>query len=157
MRGKSKFKVHTIKPDALYGSIDVAKFINYVMENGKKDLAIKLVYTAFDKVSKKLNLPALEAFAQVIDKITPQIEVKPRRIGGATYQVPVEVKPNRAKMLAYRWLINSSNNVKGKSFDEKLAEEMISAFNESGNAYQMKINMHKAAEANKAFAHFARH
>lgn len=157
MRGKSNFKVHTIKPDTLYGSVDVAKFINYVMEHGKKDLAVKLVYSAFDKVSKKLNLPALEAFSQIIDKITPQLEVKPKRIGGATYQVPIEVKPNRAKMLAYRWLINSSNSSKGKSFDEKLAEEMISAFNENGNAYQMKINMHKAAEANKAFAHFARH
>ncbi len=157
MRGKSKYKAHNIKPDILYGSVDVAKFINYVMDNGKKDLANKLVYSAFDKVSKQLNLPVLEVFGLAIDKITPQLEVKPRRIGGATYQVPVEVKPNRAKMLAYRWLIKSAKAGKGKPFDEKLAEEMISAIKESGNAYQMKINMHKAADANKAFSHFARH
>ena len=157
MRGKSKFKVRTLKPDTRYGSLEVAKFINKVMKNGKKDLAIKMVYSAFDIVAKELNLTGFEVFSSVIDKITPQLEVKPRRIGGATYQVPVEIKSNRAKILAYRWLINSNKEGKGKSFDKKLAEEMISAYKESGNAYQMKINMHKAAEANKAFAHFARY
>lgn len=156
MRGKTAIPKKVILPDEKYGSVNVAKFINYVLKKGKKSLAKKIVYQAFELAEKDLGQPALEIFEKAISNVSPQLEVKPRRIGGATYQVPVEVKPERQKMLAFRWLANAARSSQGKPLGQFLAKEIIDAYQETGAAFQIKLNMHKAAEANKAFAHFAR-
>ncbi|TSC94054.1 MAG: small subunit ribosomal protein S7 [Candidatus Berkelbacteria bacterium Licking1014_85] len=156
MRSKSNFKHVSLIPDEVYGSLNVSRFINYVMRDGKKDIARNLVYKAFQIIENNIKKPALEIFDIAIANISPQLEVKSRRIGGATYQVPVEVKTDRARILAYRWLITSARKAQGKTFDIFLANEIEDAYNNTGSAVVMKQNMHKAAEANKAFAHFAR-
>ncbi|MCD6233368.1 30S ribosomal protein S7 [bacterium] len=151
-----KFKKREIKPDILYNSVLVAKFINHIMKKGKKSLAQRILYRAFEIIKKKTGKEPLEVFRNAIENVGPVIEVKPRRVGGATYQVPVEVKKERSVSLAMRWILTAARSSKGKPMEEKLAKEIISAANNEGNAVKKKINIHRMAEANRAFAHFAR-
>ena len=150
-----KIKKHTITPDPVYNNIVVAKFINQVMRQGKKTIARKIVYNAFDIIKEKTKKEALEVFEKALDNVAPLLEVKPKRVGGATYQVPVEVKGNRKLTLAVRWIILGAKNKKGKPMREKLAAELIDASNNTGWAIKKKSDTHRMAEANRAFAHFA--
>jgi small subunit ribosomal protein S7 len=144
-----------IEPDRKYNSILVASFINKVLISGKKSIAERIVYNALEKAEKKLNKPVLELLDVVVENAGPQLELKSRRIGGANYQVPYEVKSDRKITLALRWLVEAARKSKGKPMEDKLAEEMINAFNNAGTAVKKKQDMHKMADANKAFAHFA--
>ncbi|MFZ2390412.1 MAG: 30S ribosomal protein S7 [Minisyncoccales bacterium] len=150
-----KFKKKIIMPDSLYNDIMVAKFINQVMTNGKKTIAEKIVYGAFDLIKDQNKKNPLEVFRLAIQNVSPVLEVKPKRVGGATYQVPMEVKGNRKLSLAMKWMINSAKDKKGKAMKFKLAEELIEASENKGNSVRKKENAHKMAEANRAFAHFA--
>lgn len=154
MHGKQAQK-RKIKPDSKYKNVAVAKFINYVMERGKKSVAQKIVYGALDKVGEKTGKNPIEAFDLAIRNVSPVVEVKSRRVGGANYQVPVEVRGERKMALAYRWLLEAARNKKGKPMIEKLATEIISAINNEGDAIKKKQDVHRMAEANRAFAHFA--
>jgi len=145
----------TIEPDLKYSSPLVAAFINKVMREGKKSLAEKIVYRALEKVEKDLGKPALEVLEVALNNAGPQLELKSRRIGGANYQIPCEVKNERRITLAMRWIIEAARSRKGKPMEIKLAEEIVNAFNNTGAAVKKKIDTHKMAEANKAFAHFA--
>jgi len=146
-----------LKPDRIYDSILVSKLINYIMKNGKKSTAERLVYKALAKSSEVLKKDALPIIETVISNISPLLEVRSRRIGGATYQVPVEVRQERKIILSLRWLVESARKRQGKNMDEILGEELIDAYNKTGSAIKKREEMHKAAEANKAFAHFARY
>ena len=141
-------------PDPKYGSPMVAKFINRIMWGGKKATAERIVYDAMDMVNKKLNAEPLEVFDQAIKNATPLLQVKSRRVGGATYQVPIEVQPERGMSLAMRWLIDFSRGRSGKSMAEKLASEIIDASQGQGATVKKRQDTHKMAEANKAFAHY---
>ncbi len=154
MRRPIKKRILT-EPDGKYSSILVSKFINKIMHSGKKAIAMKIVYGALEIAEKKLNKPAMEVLDQAIANAAPQMELKSRRIGGANYQVPIEVKPERKITLAIRWMVDSVRNQKGKAMKEKLAEELINAYNNTGGAVKKKADTHRMAEANKAFAHFA--
>lgn len=154
MRRKVKYKILT-EPDRKYSSLLLTKFINKIMLSGKKNAAEKIVYGALEKAEKKLNKPAMEILDIVIDNAGPQLELKSRRIGGANYQVPYEVKGDRKMALAFRWIIDAARKGKGKPMEEKLLEELINAFNNTGTAIKKKQDTHKMADANKAFAHFA--
>lgn len=131
-----------------------AKFVNCVMKNGKKNAARKAVTNALLKVEAKIGEPGLDVLKKAIDNIRPAVEVKSRRIGGSTYQVPTDVKPSRQTALAFRWLINFSRNRAEKGYSNKLASELLDAYNSRGGAMKKKEDTHKMAEANKAFAHF---
>lgn len=149
-------KRHTPPADRLYTSAQVGKFINYVMKDGKKSTAIKVVYNAFDLVKEKSKVEnPLEVFETAIRNISPNMEVRSRRVGGANYQVPREVRPERKQALAFRWILEAARGKKGKPMAEKLAEEIILASKNEGEAIKKRDNTHKMAEANKAFAHFA--
>ena len=150
-----KIKKHPVLPDFKYDSETVARFINQIMRKGKKTIARKIVYSAFDIVAEKTKKNPLEVFETALEKAAPRIEVKPKRVGGATYQVPVEVKGNKKIALAMRWIITGAKNKKGKSMKEKLATELIDAANDTGWAIKKKADTHRMAEANRAFAHFA--
>ncbi len=153
---RRKKKVHRpIAPDPLYQSVVVAKFINHVMRKGKKILARNIVYGAFEKIKKETKKDPLEVFHLALKNVAPEMEVRPRRIGGATYQVPFEVKGERRMSLAMRWIIESARSKKGKPMKEKLAEELMLAAQGKGDAVRKKEEIHKLAEANKAFAHLA--
>lgn len=154
MRRPVKRKPQT-EPDIKHSSVLVSKLINKIMEDGKKSVAMKLVYGAFDLAEKKLNKPGMEVFEQALQNAGPNMELKSRRIGGANYQVPVEVKPDRKVALAMRWIIETARSQKGKSMKEKLAEELVNAYNNTGGAIKKRNDTHRMAEANKAFAHFA--
>lgn len=152
-RGKTPVRI--IAPDPVYNNVLVAKFINQIMERGKKSVARKIVYNAFDIIKEKTKKEPLEVFEISLENAAPVLEVKAKRVGGATYQVPREVKGNRRIALSMRWIISAAKNKKGKPMREKLAEELISAFNKEGSAVKKKEDMHRMAEANRAFAHFA--
>lgn len=154
MRRKRKF-TRTIEPDPKYGNAQIAKFTNYVMRKGKKSTARKVVYETFDVIEKKYKQDPLNVFDTAIKNIGPTLEVKSRRIGGATYQVPREVRGERKQALAFRWIIDAARSKKGKPMHEKLAEELVAATKNEGSAIKKKLDMHRMAEANKAFAHFA--
>ena len=151
-------KGHTQKrevlPDPMYNSKLVTKLINQIMLDGKKGVAQKIVYGAFAKVEDKTGKPAVEAFEEAMNNIMPVLEVKARRIGGATYQVPVEVRPDRRQALALRWLTNFSRARSEKTMVDRLAGEILDAMNNTGSSVKRKEDMHKMAEANKAFAHY---
>jgi small subunit ribosomal protein S7 len=151
-------KGHTPKrdilADPLYGDKVVTKLINNIMLDGKKGIAQKIVYGAFERVEEKTGKSALEVFHQALNNIMPLLEVKARRIGGATYQVPIEVRPERRQALGLRWLTNFSRARSEKTMEERLANEIMDAANETGSAVKRKEDMHKMAEANKAFAHY---
>ena len=155
MARSKKIKKRIIQPDYLYNSIMVEKFINNIMRKGKKTIARKVVYNSFKIVKEKTKKESLDIFELAIKNVSPALEVKPKRVGGATYQVPREVKGDRKISLAFRWIINAANSKKGKPIKEKLAQELIDASNNIGGAVKKKENMHKMAEANRAFAHFA--
>jgi small subunit ribosomal protein S7 len=150
------YKKHKIAPDRVYNDVVVSQFINKVMSDGKKSTAQKIVYSAFDIIKEQTKKEPLEAFKTAIENASPVLEVKPKRIGGATYQVPMEVRGERRLALAFRWIIDGARSKKGKPMAEKLAQELIDATNNQGNALKKKNDMHRMAEANKAFAHFAR-
>lgn len=151
---KRRAEKRILPPDPIYNEILVTKLINYVMKRGKKNVARKLVYGAFDIIKEKTNKNPLEVFLKAVNNVKPMIEVRSRRIGGATYQVPTEVRPERQIALALRWIINFARERKDKSFANKLAAEIIAASNNEGAAIKKKDDTHRMAEANKAFAHF---
>jgi len=138
-----------------YGNQLVAKFINYVMRKGKKTVAEKVVYRTFDLLQQKYQVDPIATFDLAIKNASPAVEVKARRIGGATYQVPREVRGERKMQLAFTWIINAARSKKGKPMREKLAEELMAASKNEGVAIKKKMDMHRMAEANKAFAHFS--
>ena len=144
-----------ILPDPIYNDIVVAKFVNYIMRGGKKSIAEKIFYSSLNiiKEQSKNNEP-LEIFKKALENVAPVVEVKSKRIGGATYQVPIEVSQNRRFALAMRWILSFSRSRKGKTMANRLASELIAASNKDGSAYKKKEDTHKMAEANKAFAHF---
>lgn len=151
---KRRAEKRILPPDPIYNEILVTKLINYVMKRGKKNVARKLVYGAFDIIKEKTNKNPLDVFLRAVNNVQPMIEVRSRRIGGATYQVPTEVRPERRIALALRWIINFARERKDKSFANKLAAELIAASNNEGAAIKKKEDTHRMAEANKAFAHF---
>ncbi len=155
--GRRKKKIDRgIKPDYKYNSALLARFINYIMEDGKKTVAIGVVYKALDIVKEKIKKDPVEAFEEAFNKVAPILEVKSKRIGGATYQVPIEVRGDRRMQLAFRWLIGAAKERKGKPMSKKLAEEILDIINGTGNAMKKREDVQKMAEANRAFAHFAR-
>lgn len=152
-RSNSKYKV---APDARYNNVKIAKFINYLMEDGKKTIAQGIVYDAFDYIHEKMNTEPRQVFDAALKNVSPSLEVKGRRVGGANYQVPYEVFEPRRSSLGMKWLIQAARSKKGKPMHIKLAEEIMDAYNKQGTAYKKKEDMHRMARANKAFAHFAR-
>lgn len=154
MSRKSSGYSRDILPDPVFGSQLVAKLMNYVMERGKKTIAEKLVYQSFDIIKSKMNLEPLDVFRDAVNNVRPTVEVRSRRVGGATYQVPTEVREVRSISLALRWLISSAKTRGGKSMIEKLANEIMDAYNNRGGAITNKQNKIKMAEANKAFSHY---
>lgn len=143
-----------LKPDPKFGNIIVTSFINQLMESGKKNVAQRIFYNAMDIAEKKLNKPAGEIFTKALENVKPVLEVRSRRVGGATYQVPVQVRQNRRNSLGIRWIIQSARERKGRSMIEKLSEEIMEAYKGEGPAVKKKDETHKMAEANKAFAHY---
>lgn len=150
------YKKHKIAPDGIYNDIAVALFINKVMKSGKKTLAQKIVYGAFNIIKEQTKKEPLEIFRLAIENASPLLEVKPKRVGGATYQVPMEVRGERKLALATKWILEGARGKKGKPMAEKLAAELIDVSNNQGSAMKKKADVHRMAEANKAFAHFAR-
>jgi small subunit ribosomal protein S7 len=145
-----------LRPDPKYGSKLVARFVNCVMSDGKKSTAQAVVFEAFDLLQKKIpDRAPLDAFNDAINNVKPFVEVRSRRVGGATLQVPHEVKKNRQQSLAIRWILEGARSKKGKPMAKRLAEELFDAYNKQGSAYTKRENTHKMAEANEAFAHFA--
>ena len=143
-----------VLPDPKFGSKVLAKFMNHVMVDGKKSVAEKIVYGALDVVAEKTGFDPLEVFEKALESIAPMVEVKSRRVGGATYQVPIQVPPQRSFALATRWLIANAKGRRGKSMAERLASELIDAANLEGGAVKKREDTHRMAEANKAFAHY---
>lgn len=154
MPRRNRVPKRDVLPDPIYGDKIVTKLVNQVMLDGKRGLAQEIVYGAFDKASKKLEIDGLVMFKQVLENIMPVLEVKARRVGGATYQVPMEVRPDRRQTLAIRWLVLFSKKRNEKTMIDRLAGELYDAYNKSGNSFKKKEDMHRMAEANKAFAHY---
>ncbi len=155
MRRKVKNR-NVAKPDLKHSSQEVGKFINYCMWDGKKTTAIAVVYRSFDTIAEKMKTEnPIEIFNTALKNTAPQVEVRSRRVGGANYQVPREVRPERRQYLSMKWIIDAARSKKGAPMHEKLADELIAASKNEGEAVRKKENTHKMAEANKAFAHFA--
>jgi small subunit ribosomal protein S7 len=155
MRKKRVYKKFH-KPDVVHGRVELGRFINYVMKDGKKSTAEKLVYNAFDKIKEVTKEEPMVVFERALENVMPLLEVASKRVGGANYQVPREVRPERRFVLALRWIIGAARAKKGKGMADKLAEEIIAASKNEGSAIKKKLDMHRMAEANRAFAHFAR-
>ena len=154
---KAKPKKRVILPDPVYGDVRVSKFVNHLMYDGKKNTSYTIFYTALDIVGKKMKSeekPALDIWKKALENITPQVEVKSRRIGGATFQVPTEIRPDRKESISMKNLIIFARKRGGKTMADKLAAEIMDAYNEQGGAFKRKEDMHRMAEANRAFAHF---
>lgn len=143
-----------IEPDLKYNSELVARFISKLMYDGKKTVASRIFYDALEIAEQRAKKPGIEVFEQAIKNSTPMIEVRPRRVGGATYQVPLEVRPERRRSLAIRWLVSSARSRSGKSMSEKLAAELMDAANNQGSTVKKREDTHRMAEANRAFAHY---
>lgn len=143
-----------VLPDPKYGNVTLAKFMNHVMVSGKKSVAERIVYGALDKVGERSKKDPVEAFLEALENIAPMVEVKSRRVGGATYQVPVEVRPSRRTALAMRWLADFARNRGEKSMQDRLAGEILDAQQNKGGAVRKREDVHRMAEANKAFSHF---
>lgn len=154
MRSKPAPK-RIIIPDTKYHSVLVAKFINYVMRRGKKTVAQRIVYDAFEKVAEKAKRPALEVFEEALKRVAPVVEVKSRRVGGSNYQIPIEVRGDRRQSLAFRWLILAAGVKRGRPMADKLSDEIFLASQGQGDAVKKREDVHRMAEANRAFAHFA--
>ena len=154
---KAKPKKRVILPDPVFNDQKVSKFVNHLMYDGKKNTSYEIFYNALDTVKEKMSKeekPALEIWKQALDNITPQVEVKSRRSGGATFQVPTEIRPERKESISMKNLIAFARKRGGKSMADKLAAEIMDAYNNQGGAYKRKEDMHRMAEANRAFAHF---
>lgn len=143
-----------ILPDPKFGNVTLAKFMNHVMVSGKKSVAERIVYGALDLVETRLKEEPVAVFETALDNIAPMVEVKSRRVGGATYQVPVEVRPSRRAALAMRWMVDYARNRGEKSMSQRLAGEIIDAYQSKGGAVKKREDVHRMAEANKAFSHF---
>lgn len=141
-------------PDPKYHSSDITRFMNVIMVDGKKSVAEKIVYGAFDIIAEKTNSDAKEMFTKALESCKPNVEVKSRRVGGANYQVPVEVREERRIALAMRWIVQAARSRSGNTMVEKLANELIEAANQRGNAFKKREDTHRMAEANKAFSHY---
>jgi len=152
---RKKKKRISVLPDSVYDNVTVSKFINQVMRSGKKTIAEKIVYGTFDIIKEKTKKEPLEVFETAIKNASPLLEIKPKRVGGATYQVPREVRGDRMVALAIRWIISAAKSKKGKPMKEKLAEELILSAKNEGSAVKKKEDTHRMAEANRAFAHFS--
>ena len=155
MRKKRNYK-REHKPDLQYASVTVGRFINYLMEDGKKRVAEKIMYQAMEKLKKETGQDPMPIFEKALENVSPLVEVTSKRVGGANYQVPREVRQERKFMLAVRWLIDAAAKKTGKPMAEKLAEELLLASKNEGSAIKKKQDTHRMAEANRAFAHFAR-
>lgn len=153
MRGKQAPK-RKILPDPKFNNLTIAKFINYVMKQGKKTTAQRIVYGAFDIISNKTKSDPLETFNEAIKNITPSVEVRSRRIGGANYQIPVEVRGERRHALAFRWILDAARKKSGRSMEDRLAVELMNAAKGEGDAIKKREDVIKMAESNRAFAHF---
>ena len=154
MPRKGHVPKRSVLPDPLYGSIIVTKLINGIMLDGKKGVAQKIVYGAFQKAAEKKGKPAMEVFEEALANIMPALEVKARRVGGATYQVPIDIKPDRKQTLGLRWLVNFARNRSERNMIDRLANELLDASNNTGGAVRKKEETHRMADANKAFAHY---
>ena len=143
-----------VLPDSVYGSKVLTKFINQVMYDGKRGTAQEIVYGAFDIISNKMGKDPMEVFTQALENVKPVLEVKARRVGGSTYQVPMEIRPERRQTLAIRWLVMFARKRGEKTMVERVAAELMDAYNNTGNSIKRKEDMHRMAEANKAFAHY---
>ena len=143
-----------VLPDPKYKDLVVAKFMNHIMKDGKKSVAEKIVYGAFDSIDQKSKTDPIEIFKKALEEVGPVVEVKSRRVGGATYQVPMEVRSTRAQALAFKWILTNSKKRNEKTQRERLANELIDAFENKGNSVKKKDEVHKMAEANRAFAHY---
>ncbi len=155
MRGKQAPK-REIQLDPKYRNAVIAKFINYVMRDGKKTTAQKIVFGAFDIIAEKTKEDPLDVFDKAMKNVQPAVEVKSKRVGGANYQIPIQVRGERRVALGFRWVIAAADAKKGRSMAEKLAAELIAAANNEGDAVKKKMDVHRMADANRAFAHFAR-
>ena len=144
----------TILPDHKFKDLILAKFMNRIMKDGKKSVSEKIVYGAFDIVSKKTDKSPIEFFHDALNNVKPSLEVRSRRVGGATYQVPMEVRPRRAQALAMKWIVDSAIKRNEKTMRERVASEIMDAFNNKGNSVKKREEVHKMAEANRAFSHF---
>ena len=154
---KAKPKKRVILPDPVFGDVKVSKFVNHLMYDGKKSISYEIFYNALEIVKTKManeEKPALQIWKEALDKITPQVEVKSRRIGGATFQVPTEIRPDRKESVSMKNMILYARKRGGKTMADKLAAEIMDAYNEQGGAFKRKEDMHRMAEANRAFAHF---
>ena len=143
-----------VDPDMRYDSVLVSQLVNRIMKDGKKSVAVRIAYDAMDIIQQRMNRPPLEVMEQAIRNVTPVLEVKPRRVGGSTYQIPVEVPPRRQITLAMRWVLAAARSRPGRSMAEKLANELMDAVRETGAAVKKKEDTHRMAEANRAFAHY---
>lgn len=150
----SKTPVRNVTPDAVYNSTVVEKFICRMMIDGKKNVASKILYTALSTVGEKIGESPIDVFTKALDNVKPMVEVKSRRVGGSTYQVPTEIREPRREALAMRWIIAAARTRSGKSMAEKLANELLDAYNSTGAAFKKKEDTHRMADANKAFTHF---
>lgn len=155
MRGKQAPR-RSITPDPKYGNLYIAKLINSIMYDGKKSVAQKVVYDALDLIGEKTKENPLDVFDRAMKNVMPSLEVKSRRVGGANYQVPMSVRGERRYVLAYRWIITAARSKKGRPMADKLAEELVAAGNNEGDAIKKKLDVQRMAEANRAFAHFAK-
>jgi small subunit ribosomal protein S7 len=153
-RKKYTKAVRIIEPDPRYKSETITRFVNRMMLDGKRSICSRIVYDALENVTAKSQKEPMEVFTKALENVKPMVEVKSRRVGGATFQVPIEVKESRREALAMRWIINSARKRNGRSMAEKLSNELMDAANTTGAAYKKKEDMHKMAEANRAFAHF---
>ncbi len=154
MGRKNKSVNRPLMPDSKYNSVVVSKFICRMMLDGKKETATKIIYEAMDQLKAKTDKDPLEVFLKALDNVKPMVEVKSRRVGGATYQVPIEIRETRREALAMRWVIGAARSKSGHGMGERLASELLDAYNNTGTAYKKKEDTHKMAEANKAFAHY---
>lgn len=155
MRGKKATR-REITPDPKFGNVVVAKLINTVMQNGKKTVAQGIVYDAFELMNKKTSEDPIETFEKALKNVMPSLEVKSKRVGGANYQVPMSVRGDRRYLLTFRWIITAARAKKGRRMAEKLADELLAAANGEGDAVKKKLDVQRMAEANRAFAHFAK-
>lgn len=154
MGRKNKSVNRPVLPDSRYNSTVVSKFVSRMMLDGKKSVSVRIIYEAFDTLKAKTEKDPLEVFLKALDNVKPMVEVKSRRVGGATYQVPIEIRDSRREALAMRWVIAAARNKSGRGMGERLASELLDAYNNTGTAYKKKEDTHKMAEANKAFAHY---
>ena len=154
MGRKNKSVNRPVMPDVKYNSVVISKFVSRMMLDGKKATSVRIFYSALDLLKAKTEKDPLEVFLKALDNVKPMVEVKSRRVGGATYQVPIEIRETRREALAMRWVINAARAKSGRGMDERLAAELLDAYNNTGSAYKKKEDTHKMAEANKAFAHY---